>query len=166
MGQFSWMSVHDHTQSVLENGVAAVLIPKEFGGGYILDESYNGYGDFDGHDVYGLVVKWNEPSNYVSDEESRGRGIDLACYEKDHCKLKYPIKIVSLTNVTGITMVDGYVEDYETNTNEELLAQIKSGEVNYETYTNFSLSDPNQGWGPPSKYDLAHLKSVAAQYFK
>lgn len=64
-----------------------VLVPKEFGGGHIEEDNYEGYGVFGGHDIYELVAQWNKG---VTD---RMVGIDIACYDKDNADLKYPIKI-------------------------------------------------------------------------
>ena len=37
----------------------ALLIPKEFGGGKIVEKGYDGYGHFGGEDVYELLADWN-----------------------------------------------------------------------------------------------------------
>lgn len=43
-----------------------VLIPKEFGGGYITEQCYNGYGEYGGKDIYELVAEWNR--SFLSEE--------------------------------------------------------------------------------------------------
>lgn len=60
MGQFSWLDCKTEEQ-VLDNvrRDVYVLVPKEFGGGHIKEECYEGYGVFGGHDVYDLVADWN-----------------------------------------------------------------------------------------------------------
>ena len=122
MGQFSWLDCRNGKQVVDDKREDVyVLIPKEFGGGRIKEECYDGYGNFGGHDIYELVVDWNAKYiDYIlamkhlwfckiSDEdaenmkrfhdglpiscEKRWIGIILACYDKDNFRLPYPIKI-------------------------------------------------------------------------
>jgi len=122
MGQFSWLDCK--TQEQVIDGrprKSYVLVPKEFGGGHIEEECYEGYGVFGGHDVYDLVVDWNVKylaqvfeqasswkcsylEGYEEDFrrlergeeiecEKRTLGIGLACYDDDNARLRYPIKI-------------------------------------------------------------------------
>lgn len=139
MGQFSWLDCRTGEQ-ILDDvrRDVYVLIPKEFGGGHIKEECYDGYGRFGGHDIYDLVVDWNR--NYLDhvdkatwtceevetleedlvkvdngDMEKRHVGITLACYDEDNVMLKYPIKIT-----------------YDASAVYEECQP--------------SLSDPNQGW--------------------
>lgn len=146
MGQFSWLDCKDGSQ-IVDNMPADVyvLIPKEFGGGHIMETCYDGYGRFGGHDIYDLVVDWNIPyidrilaekdqfiSGWVSEyeedfkrlakgedirpeTEKRVLGIAIACYDEDNFRLKYPIKITHDKNAV------------------------------YESCA-ASKSDPNQGW--------------------
>ena len=122
MGQFSWLDCISREQ-ILDNVCrdVYVLVPKEFGGGHILETCYDGYGNFGGHDIFDLVADWNRSFIRVilnelrpcwtgrinADEkdlmafangdpiscEKRILGIDLACYDEDNARLKYPIKI-------------------------------------------------------------------------
>lgn len=163
MGQFSWLDCRTGEQ-VVDDKVRDVylLVPKEFGGGHILETCYDGYGDFGTHDVYDLVALWNRDyidasfleaparEDYVDEEwynmaverykkecarltdfqmhkcedymvshygsdYLRMVGIDIACYDKDNVRLKYPIKI--------------------THDSTAVYEQCEP-----------SLSDPNQGW--------------------
>ncbi len=95
MGQFSWLDCKDGSQ-IIDNKIENVyfLIPKEFGGGHILETMYNGYGMFGLEDAYAVVARWNMPDKCNGDDDhDRLIGIDIACYDKDHKKLKYPLKI-------------------------------------------------------------------------
>ena len=129
MGQFSWLDCKTGEQIL--DGVhrtSYLLVPKEFGGGSIAEECYDGYGDFGGHDVYELVADWNrdfvpillgyaDKNKWVcniSEEdrselekfyrheeisyEKRYLGIIMACYDKDNARLFYPIKITHKQN--------------------------------------------------------------------
>ena len=60
MGQFSWLDCITEEQIVddKERDVY-VLIPKEFGGGHIVEHCYDGYGHFGGKDIFDLVATWN-----------------------------------------------------------------------------------------------------------
>ena len=99
MGFFSWKT--SDTNKSISNVYSSrgsfrvfVLIPQEFGGGFIVEDSYEGYGRFGGEDIYALVAKWNCPEKCCGDvEKDRIVGIDIACYDEDNAALKYPIKI-------------------------------------------------------------------------
>lgn len=65
MGQFSWLDCdreNEGHRAILDNVAddVYVLVPKEFGGGHILETEYDGYGNFGGHDIYDLVADWNK----------------------------------------------------------------------------------------------------------
>ena len=117
MGQFSWLDCKTGEQ-VLDDvrRDVYVLVPKEFGGGHIKEEGYDGYGRFGGRDVYALVAQWNKPEKCIGDDEAdRYVGIDIACYDEQNARLRYPIKITH--------DCEAVYEDCEP-----------------------SKSDPNQGW--------------------
>jgi len=117
MGQFSWLDCETGEQ-VLDDVSrdVYVLVPKEFGGGHIKEECYDGYGRFGGRDVYALVAQWNKPEECIGDDEAdRYVGIDIACYDEQNARLRYPIKITHDPDAV------------------------------YEN-CNPSKSDPNQGW--------------------
>ena len=61
MGQFSWLDCKDNKKAVLDDVRADVylLIPAAFGGGHHHETRYDGYGNFDGYDVYEEVAIWN-----------------------------------------------------------------------------------------------------------
>ena len=59
MGVFSWMDCVDQSKNIKICEKAFVLIPKEFGGGHIEEESYDGYGRFGSRDIFDLVAEWN-----------------------------------------------------------------------------------------------------------
>jgi len=146
MGQFSWLDCKTREQ-IVDNKKrdVYVLVPKEFGGGHIKEECYDGYGNFGGYDIYDLLPEWNKEFipimlAYVEkgrwtcrlDEDDiqnlkafyegkeitcpkRYLGVLMGCYDDDNRKLFYPIKITHNKYVT------------------------------YECCEP-SLSDPNQGW--------------------
>ena len=60
MGQFSWLDCISGKQ-IVDDKVkdVYVLVPKEFGGGHIVEHCYDGYGNFGGHDIFDLVATWN-----------------------------------------------------------------------------------------------------------
>lgn len=64
MGCFSWMfcDVPDGKRDgrrLIIGRRGYLLIPKEFGGGHLAEERYNGYGVFRGKDAYELAAVWN-----------------------------------------------------------------------------------------------------------
>lgn len=120
MGSFSWLRADRTTKrSNLTCGDRyKILIPKEFGGGFIKDTYYDyGYVFYDTDheaDLYGVLAYWNkcEGMIYDGDEYSstmkdilerghtcwpnnRCKGIDIGCYNKQIDELKYPLKLVS-----------------------------------------------------------------------
>lgn len=122
MGSFSWLRA-DHTtkRSNLTDGDRyKILIPKEFGGGFIKDTYYD-YGyvfEYDdtkeNADLYGILAYWNKCDGMIFDGEeypstmedilkrgktclqnNRCKGIRIGCYDEQIDKLKYPLKLVS-----------------------------------------------------------------------
>lgn len=99
MGFFSWKT--SDTNKSISNRYSSrgalkvyVLIPQEFGGGFIEEDNYEGYGIFGDKDVYALVAQWNSPNKCNGDvEHDRNIGINIACEDEDNASLKYPIKI-------------------------------------------------------------------------
>lgn len=120
MGSFSWTRADRKTKrSNLTDGDSyKILIPKEFGGGFIKDKYYD-YGyvfhDTDHEaDLYGILAYWNHCDGMIYDcdhypetmeeilkygntlhQSNRSKGIDIECYDKRTDKLKYPLKLVS-----------------------------------------------------------------------
>lgn len=150
MGSFTWLRAD---KNISENGRAnicygekiKVLIPNEFGGGYIKGE-YLDYGlveeaDGNQYDLYELVAIWNSPEirnkltelgyqntnlKAVGEDETldskisniiRSYGIIISCYDEDHAKIKFPLKLVD-----------------------------KKTQITYEQCEYFSIGDPNQGF--------------------
>ena len=122
MGSFSWLRADKTTKrnNLTEGDRYKILIPQEFGGGYIKDTYYDyGYVFYDDDtkenaDLYGILAYWNKCEGMIFDGEEypstmqdileRGRtcdqnnrckGIDIGCYGEQIDKLKYPLKLVS-----------------------------------------------------------------------
>ncbi len=115
MGSFSWNKADDLTkvENIAYDKPFKFLIPKEFGGGFIKDY-YQDYGSLTNgnktYDMYELLAIWNEPSKVKFNGEynplkeidehtdfNRCLGIDIGCYDEDIDKLKYPLKLVSVS---------------------------------------------------------------------
>jgi hypothetical protein len=122
MGSFSWLRADKTTKrnNLTDGDRYKILIPKEFGGGYIKDTYYD-YGEVfeyddtkENADLYGILAYWNkcDGMNFDGDEypstmqdilergntcyqEIRCKGIDIGCYDYQVDKLKYPLKLVS-----------------------------------------------------------------------
>lgn len=145
MGSFSWLFANkdkktnpNQLANVAEGHPFKFLIPKEFGGGFILDKSYGDYGYLDNekYDMYEILAFWNLKYDGVEDilkydgefpnmkqiddytDYNRCLGIQIGCYDSDMSKLKYPLKLVT-PEFNGT----------------------------YEDCPEPSYSDPNQGWG-------------------
>ena len=120
MGSFSWMRADKTTKrsNLTFGDVYKILIPKEFGGGFIKDIYYDYgrvfYGTDHEADLYGILAYWNKCEGMVFDGEeypstmedilkrgktrlqgNRCNGIAIGCYNEDIDKLKYPLKLVS-----------------------------------------------------------------------
>lgn len=124
MGSFSWLRADKTTKrrNLVKGDKYKILIPVEFGGGYIIDTYYN-YGyvfEYDSTkpnaDLYGILAYWNkcedmqfEGAEYPSTmqeilergntckQDNRSKGVHIGCYKKDIDKLKYPLKLVSVS---------------------------------------------------------------------
>ena len=147
MGSFSWLRATKTTKrkNIVEGDKYKILIPEEFGGGFIID-TYFGYGyvfEYDdtkpNADLYGILAYWNKCKGmqYEGDEypstmkdilergntclqNNRSKGIDIGCYDDDVDRLRYPLKLVSV-----------------------------SYKGTYEECPGISYSDPNQGFFKP-----------------
>ena len=118
MGSFSWNKADDltNTENIAYDRLFKFLIPKEFGGGFIKDyyQDYGYLGTKENrkpkYDMYELLAFWNKveglkyngefPLMKEIDEytdENRNKGIDIGCYDKDILRLKYPLKLVSVS---------------------------------------------------------------------
>lgn len=120
MGSFSWTRADKTTKrSNLTYGDSyKILIPEEFGGGFIKDTYYDYgyvfYGTDKEADLYGILAYWNKCDGMIYDGEeypstmkdilergktglqnNRCKGIDIGCYNEQVDKLKYPLKLVS-----------------------------------------------------------------------
>ena len=151
MGSFSWTRAEATTKrsNITIGDKYKILVPIEFGGGYIedyyfdygyvnygydgfakyIDAEGNEYEDFPTADLYGILYYWNNHSGdewsmynilynaNTHDEEIRCGGIDIGCYDDQVDRLKYPLKLVSM-----------------------------SYNGTYEDCTGRSYNDPNQGF--------------------
>ena len=124
MGSFSWLRADKSTKrsNLVDGDKYKILIPAEFGGGYIIDTYYDsGYVfEYDGSkpnaDLYGILAYWNkcegmqfEGAKYPStmqeilergntcQQDNRSKGIHIGCYKEDIDKQKYPLKLVSVS---------------------------------------------------------------------
>lgn len=122
MGSFSWLRADRTTKrnNLTDGDVYKILIPQEFGGGYIKDTYYDyGYVFYyddtkENADLYGILAYWNKCEGMIfdgdeypstmedilergrtRDQNNRCKGIDIGCYDKQIDKLKYPLKLVS-----------------------------------------------------------------------
>jgi hypothetical protein len=105
--------------NIVDGDSYKILIPKEFGGGFIKDH-YQGYGRVlwdtkdNMADLYGILAYWNKHPNMIYDGDkypstmediltkgktghygNRWRGINISRFNGDIDKLKYPLKLVS-----------------------------------------------------------------------
>ena len=131
MGSFSWTRAEHITKraNITLGDKYKILVPMEFGGGYIVDYYYDygyvnyGYSgeaeyvdaegchfsEFPVADLYGILHYWNTYNSSVCsmheilyngdtcDDDRRCHGIDIGCYDKQIDKLKYPLKLVSMS---------------------------------------------------------------------
>ena len=120
MGSFSWMRADKTTKrSNLTYGDRyKILIPQEFGGGFIkdtyFDYGYVFYNTDHEADLYGILAYWNKCDGMIYEGEeypstmrdilergntclqsNRCKGINIGCYDNKIDKLRYPLKLVS-----------------------------------------------------------------------
>ena len=79
----------------------AVLIPLDHMSDYeaLIEREYDGYGVFEGVDIYELLFFWNVDTSVAEStprSEWRNKGISIAGSDEDREKLEFPLKIVSL----------------------------------------------------------------------
>lgn len=126
MGSFSFTRADNTTKrkNLVCGDKYKILVPMEFGGGSITDTYYD-YGEVFAHesnedrqvaDLYGILAYWNKCENmtYLGEDypetmidiltrgqttlqSNRIKGIDIGCYKYEIDKLKYPLKLVSLS---------------------------------------------------------------------
>lgn len=122
MGSFSFIRADKTTKrkNLTCGDPYKILIPKEFGGGFIKDKYFD-YGYvfyFDDNkedaDLYGILAYWNKCEGMIYEgeeypatmedilkrgntclQENRTKGIHIACHVEQIDKLKYPLKLVS-----------------------------------------------------------------------
>lgn len=121
MGSFSWLRADRSTKrkNIARGDSYKILIPKEFGGGYVKDV-YHDYGMVflgggkEEADLFGILAYWNkcEGMTYDSDtypstmadilecgrtylQSNRCAGVEIGTHKEDVDKLKYPLKLVS-----------------------------------------------------------------------
>lgn len=168
MGSFSFIRADvKGSANILYGDTVKLLIPIEFGGGYIKGK-YVDYGRIDEngieYDIYELAGIWNSPkilkalkglfSNPARKQSDiwdnnnernltdviRHVGIDFTVYDEDHAKSKYPIKIVG--------------ENVDTT---------------YEQCYRISFTDPTQGfvrWGWQRWKKILSTELGYAEYFE
>ena len=157
MGQFSWLDCVSGKQ-IVDDKVkdVYVLIPKEFGGGHIVEHCYDGYGHFGRHDIFDLVADWNrkdlsENSNFVlpySNEQIKNKDWYEFYADSNLTREEVVEKTKEKSNrffewrYIGIAL-SCYDED-----NRALPYPIK---ITYDETAKYewnapSDSDPNQGW--------------------
>lgn len=122
MGSFSWLRADKTTKrkNLTVGDSYKILIPQEFGGGFIKDTYYDygyvfKYDDTkENADLYGILAYWNKCDGMIYDGEeypstmkdilergktclqsNRRKGINIGCYDEEVDKLKYPLKLVS-----------------------------------------------------------------------
>ena len=120
MGSFSWLRADRTTKrsNLVDGDRYKILIPLEFGGGFIKDTYFDyGYVFYDTDheaDLYGILAYWNKCEGMIFDgdeypstmkdilergktclQSNRCKGIDIGCYDEEIDRLKYPLKLVS-----------------------------------------------------------------------
>lgn len=131
MGSFSWTRAEHITKraNITLGDKYKILVPMEFGGGYIVDYYYDygyvNYGyigeseyvdakgchfsEFPAADLYGILYYWNTYSGDMwsmygilydgctCEQEIRCKGVNIGCYDERIDRLKYPLKLVSMS---------------------------------------------------------------------
>ena len=164
MGQFSWLDCVSGKQ-IVDDKIkdVYVLIPKEFGGGHLVEHCYDGYGHFDRVDIFDLVAKWNR--KILSKKPNF-----IFPYSNEQIKNKDWYEFYANLNLTKEEVVEktkeksnGFFEwryigielaCYDED-NEALPFPIKITHNSNAIYEDCrpSKSDPNQGWEIEEDYD-------------
>lgn len=130
MGSFSWLRA-DHTtkrNNLTDGDRYKILIPKEFGGGFIKDTYYDYgyvfYGTDHEADLYGILAYWNKCDGMIFDgDEYPSTMKDIlerghTCNQENRCKginlkrdIKYPLKLVSASYKGTYEECEGVSED-------------------------------------------------------
>lgn len=124
MGSFSWLRADKTTKrnNLTDGDKYKILIPQEFGGGFIIDTYYDyGYVFYydetkENADLYGILAYWNKCDGMIYDgdeypstmkdilergytclDKNRSKGISIGCYGDQIDRLKYPLKLVSVS---------------------------------------------------------------------
>lgn len=169
MGQFSWMYADTNNQKALNEGEKAYVPCPD--GTVIFEECYDGYGNFDGHDIYNLVADWNRQKITVgsirkplreqwSPEDEDYFQSAMRRYESSSRR------ILDFSNgQSDEYMEETYGEDWKRyigidiacydEDNEALPFPIKICKNRPTEYDLLpaSESDPNQGWGSDEECD-------------
>lgn len=122
MGQFSFITSDTCAQITVEDLPysyalpCAVIAPDNT---LYIEEHYEGYGIFGGHDVFALLAMWNAPEKCCG-EEKVDRELGIAIYHglNGAPPMKFPLKIIENYNQSNI---------------------------NYHDFPSVK-DDPNQGW--------------------
>ena len=152
MNSFSWMKADNLSliPNVIYGQPFKLLIPKEFGGGYIID-AYQNYGrigyNSDGsprYDIYELLAFWNGDM-WLDEPYVKVR--DVLKYSKNYSE-EFPImkaidKYTENNRNIGIEIA-GYDEGMK-NLKFPLKLVSVAYTGSYEDCRNISLNDPNQG---------------------
>ena len=165
MGQFSWLDCKTKEQ-IIDNKYryVYVLVPKEFGGGHIVEYCYDGYGNFGGNDIYDLVADWNRENvthyNFEDVLTHQWAKDDISRYTEGLLRqVKKCERLIDFkNNLANEKMVEKYGKYYKREIgidiacydeqNAALKYPIKITHDKYAIYEECepSLSDPNQGW--------------------
>ena len=170
MGQFSWLDCITGEQ-IIDNKErdVYVLIPKEFGGGHIIEHCYDGYGHFGGYDIFDLVATWNrealskkpnfifphalERANYVLEiskqDENYSEIIDVQIHNKEWYKAYSDLDLTEEEVVDIIKDSDYWVDDWRAigidiscydEDNEALPFPIK---ITHDSHACYELCNPS-----------------------
>lgn len=153
MGSFTWLRADKNISKNEQANICygekiKVLIPKEFGGGYIEGE-YLDYGlveetDGNQYDLYELVAIWNSPELRNKLVELGYQNVNLKAVGKKGLLDSRISRISSIIRSYGI-MIACYDED-QAKIKFPLKLVDKKTQITYEDCKYFSIGDPEQGF--------------------
>lgn len=164
MGMFSWYRADNTNKqtNLVEGDAFKVLIPKEFGGGFIKGH-YSGYGDCIvdatedengnpklSYDVYELLAFWNEEAiKHKFDNDSKfhifNEAYDLTLHFEGERPL-VPHETVHTRHNRSLGIDIGCYDEQMANLKYPLKLVSVRYKGTYEDCQNFSHSDPDQGF--------------------